>query len=427
MDDAFDVRQNSSLDDLDVLANDVFDSGYEGQQRITSISYGSEGGTVEVGQGARSILYAPPADFFGTETFVYVVDGEHAAQVEISVQAPLTFDGFDIPPDGQQRRLNVMDNDPFWPDYDGPRLITSISVTSAGGTVVIEQGRQSLLYTPPDGSFGKDEFIYIVDAIYPARVTVSIPKTLEPDRFEVVQNTPNNVLPVLANDPFWPAYPGPGLITHVIDTDPQATVVISGDDRSVVYSPPTGRSGWDSFGYVVDATYEAVVSVIIHRPVRDDLFQIDQNSTNQRFNVTNNDTYRDLSRITRDVVDRVTSVGDPQSGGTVVISADGQGVIYTPPHGFLGTDSFTYVADDLHDARVTMQVTRPVRDDFISQGVYQDTPGAVLNVLVNDFLGNGYAVPKRITDVGSIEHGGSVTINNVGRSLLYTPAPGYAG
>ena len=53
---------------------------YEGSRLITSVSFGSEGGRIEIAEGGRSVLYTPPADFFGTETFVYAVDGALTAR-----------------------------------------------------------------------------------------------------------------------------------------------------------------------------------------------------------------------------------------------------------------------------------------------------------------------------------------------------------
>src|SRR5215213_10573948 len=74
--DIFQVGQNGPSGRLDVLANDVFAGEYAGVRQITSVSYGSEGGSIEIAADGKRLLYAPPADFFGTETFLYVVDDE---------------------------------------------------------------------------------------------------------------------------------------------------------------------------------------------------------------------------------------------------------------------------------------------------------------------------------------------------------------
>jgi hypothetical protein len=135
--DSYSLRENGAQSSLDVLANDQFDPDYMGQRLITSVSFGSEGGRIEIAADRKSILYSPPADFFGTESFVYSVDGQYTATVNVSLQSPLEFDKYTIPPDGQQRTLDVLANDPFWPGYSGAKKISSVSVGSDGGTITI--------------------------------------------------------------------------------------------------------------------------------------------------------------------------------------------------------------------------------------------------------------------------------------------------
>ena len=83
--DAFAVKQNSGSQVLDVLANDVFDGSYSGPRQITSVSYGSEGGRIEIADGGHALNYAPPADFSGAETFVYFVDNQFSATVTAKI------------------------------------------------------------------------------------------------------------------------------------------------------------------------------------------------------------------------------------------------------------------------------------------------------------------------------------------------------
>jgi hypothetical protein len=200
---------------------------------------------------------------------------------------------------------------------------------------------------------------------------------------------------------------------------------VSSDGRTVHYTPKPGTSGSDSFRYVVDGKYEATATARIYRPVQDDWFEVDRNSTGYIFDVTANDRYCTSSGVWRDIIDRVTSVTQSANGGTVAISADGLGIIYTPAAGFSGSDSFTYIADDLHEATVRVQVTRPVRDDWTD--AIQDTANIALGVLANDFIGNGYAGGKLITSVGATQNGGTISIRGDGKAILYTPAPGFVG
>ena len=158
--DAFSVHENGPKLSLNVLANDVFDAQYTGNRLITSVSFGSEGGRLSIAPDRQSLLYTPPADFSGIETFVYAVDGENTAQVNVTIDAPLLSDDFTVTPNGQTRQLDVLANDPFWSGYTGPRKITAVSVGSAGGKVTISADRKSILYTAPK-DLTSDESIHL--------------------------------------------------------------------------------------------------------------------------------------------------------------------------------------------------------------------------------------------------------------------------
>ncbi len=421
--DSFALRQNQSLEVLDVLANDEFSEDYDGAREITSVSFGTEGGTIRIHPQRDSIEYTPPADFVGTESFTYFVDGVAFQEVSVRIQSPLNPDEYEIPPDGKMHRLNVMANDPFWKDYEGAKRITLASVSSAGSGVAISEDGQSILYTPTDDRFGFDEFIYIVDEIYPTRVRITVPQTIASDEFEMVQNTEGTYLNVLANDPFWPGYAGDGRITSVSTSSRESVVEIVDDGSGLRYTPPTDFSGWDSFHYVVDDRFEGFVSIVVHRPVVNDSFEIDRNSTDHLFDVLTNDRYRSRHGGYRDVVDIVTEVTQPESGGVVEILAGGRSISYTPPTDYSGLDQFTYTADGKHQASVTVNVTRPVRPDYLT--AYQDTPGYRLPVTENDFYGNGYQGARQITSFSQTEQNAILSI--LGGSIAYTPADGFTG
>jgi len=451
-DDLFQVNENGPAQRLDVLANDVFGDGYAGARRITSVSYGSEGGRIETADDGLALRYTPPADFFGTETFDYYVDGFSSATVTVTVLSPLAFDAYEFPPDGQPRVLDVLANDPFWSGYDGARKITIVSETSLGSEVAIAADGGSLVYTPPRDAYGKDTFVYIVDDLYPTQVTVGIPNPLEHDgdndrHYDIVQASERNVIDVLTNDPFWTGYPGDRTVTHVTEPTSGGTVAIASDGKTVIYTPPPDFHGRDHFTYVVDGVYEASVGLRVYRPVQDDRLEVDVNSTDHPLMVTANDFFKTRSGGRRDVVDRVTSVGEAAHGGTVEITADGRGILYSAPADFEGWDTFEYVADGTYSATVTVHVARPVRDDYFGDrrlrpdvyspfvddppntgsAVYEDTVDNVLHVLRNDFKGNGYQGPKIITSVSETSQGGIVTIGGGGHSLVYTPSTGSHG
>ena len=189
-------------------------------------------------------------------------------------------------------------------------------------------------------------------------MTFEISNPLKDDSFpDLVENTENNILDVLANDPFWAGYPGARQITNIDKYPSKGTVTIAQDGKSLIYTPHPDYVGDDSITYVVDGIYEATVSLQVNRPVQDDYFEIDQNSTEYPMFVISNDIFhyfKDGIWSTSDVIDRITSVGITANGGTVEITSDGQGVVYSAPAGFVGTDTFEYIADGKHHATVTV-------------------------------------------------------------------------
>lgn len=124
----------------------------------------------------------------------------------------------------------------------------------------------------------------------------------------------------------------------------------------------------------------------------------------------------------------VTSNTSP-SHGTVTVNADGS-FTYTPDPGYLGSDSFTYVATDqfgrpTNTATVNLTVSlpaAPVADD----DTYSATGGSTLvvpassGVLVGD-TGTSITVTTNTNPVN-----GTVVVNADG-SLTYEPDPGYTG
>lgn len=440
--DAFDLRQNGAQVEFDVLGNDRFDADYAGAKRITSASYGDQGGRIEIAEDGGSVLYTPPADFAGVETFVYAVDGRHTATVSVRIASPLADDGFQVVPNGEEVALDVLANDPFWDGYTGPGLITSVSVGSGGGEIAIAEDGRSIRYTAPTDPIADESFIYVVDGRYPARVSINVPNPLrddpgllqeDSDSFKAIQGDGPQSLDVLANDPFWDGYDGPRKITHVIESQLGSTVEIAADGKSLVYTAPDdlryGRVRHDAIHYVVDGQFEATVTIRVFRPVRDDYFEVDQNSGPYLYNVLANDNFEGLDPGPPgpiDIVSLVTAVTQPEHG-VVTIAPGGHGVLYTPKPGYKGPDAFTYTADGKHTAAVNVTVNRAVRNDNFRDAIFQDTPNQRLNVLANDFLGNGYAGAKVITAVGPTEAGATVTIEPGGGAVLYTPAPGHTG
>ncbi len=139
--------------------------------------------------------------------------------------------------------------------------------------------------------------------------------------------------------------------------------------------------------------------------------------------------------VTIDVLANDTDAdGDPLSvtnltapaHGSVALNADGT-VTYSPNAGFLGTDTFTYTANDgtsdSNVATVTVEVknTPPVGVDDAAS-TFKNTP-VTINVLGNDSDADGDALS--VTSLTAPAHGTAVL--NADGTITYTPNTGFSG
>ncbi|WP_413166581.1 Ig-like domain-containing protein [Capilliphycus salinus ALCB114379] len=144
----------------------------------------ANGGIIEPSEEGQALVYTPPQEFVGTDTFTYTINdgqgGTDTATVTINVtDSQLKPEAVDDRATTQQNTevsINVVAND-IDPEND-PLNINSFDQTSAnGGTVAASEDGQSLVYTPASGFIGVDTFVYqITDGTNTdiATVTVSV-------------------------------------------------------------------------------------------------------------------------------------------------------------------------------------------------------------------------------------------------------------
>ncbi len=166
LDDSFQVSRNSTLNSLDVTANDFKVPG----ETLTIANAGPTraGGILQV-TGDNKILYTPPSGFIGTDTFPYTVQtatGE-VSSANVTITVNLFFedptavdDSFDVATNAISFPLNVLAND--IEGRAGALSIISITQPNLGGQVSIATGGQSLRYTPPRGLGDTEQFTYTV-------------------------------------------------------------------------------------------------------------------------------------------------------------------------------------------------------------------------------------------------------------------------
>ena len=159
-------------------------------------------------------------------------------------------------------------------------------------------------------------------------------------------------------------------------------------------------------------------------------------AVNDRFSVTRNSVLNALDVLANDFSLpgeqlEIASTSGSTAGGVVQISVNNQ-ILYTPPAGFIGQDTFTYTmrnaAGETDTASVTVDVKLFFADPIAVDDSYDLAVNAIdlpLNVLANDIEGQAGALT--IIMVTQPNAGGQITISSGGKSLRYTPVRGFNG
>ncbi len=182
---------------------------------------------------------------------------------------------------------------------------------------------------------------------------------------------------------------------------------------------PTGRS---KTGEVEDYKFTIVNGP--RRNLQDDTFTVNRNSSANTFKVLLNDFIPPADPLT------ALLVGPTDKGASVSVS--GTNILYTPPRGFFGRDSFTYTVVYASGKResanvivnVNLEFTNPVAIDD-SFDIPTNSVSYPLNVLVNDLEGAGGALV--VTDVSTPDKGGNAVVGSGGLSIRYSPRRGFGG
>lgn len=389
-------------------------------------------------------------------------------------------DDMGITPENTPISLPVLDN-----DVDGVGDGLTIVEFTEPEYGMVELVDDELLYTPDDGYNGPDEFTYsVIDGngfLSEADVTIEIlPVNDAPvaSKYSLVgmtsiilscicsgvlygaqpyaspllvlalllrfassftdddtATTPMNTninIPVLAND-FDPDNNDndPIKIDSITNQPTNGTAGIR-PDGTVVYKPNPNFVGEDTFTYQICDTEnlcdEATVTVNVEPPpneppvANDDFVTLSEGmNPGPIIPVLVNDNDPDGDELT------VTDVSEPDNG-SVEISPNGDGVIYTPnDDGFTGVDSFEYTACDPSnecDTAVVTVTVDPLNNDPIVFDDRENTPEGeplVIDVLENDVPDVGLEV----TDVTSALNGTCVITSD--GEVEYTPADGFWG
>ena len=265
-------------------------------------------------------------------------------------------------------------------------------------------------------------------------LTMGTPPVAADDGYSVLEDQPLAVLApgVLAND----GDPDGDPLTAALRTPPAHGTASLSADGSFTYVPAANYFGTDSFTYAVaDGTGGSAVGTVAidvtpvnDAPVAaDDGFVVgmDQVLIIPNPGVLANDADPDGDLLT------VAVVAGPANGQVLFSPGTGGGFLYQPAPGFVGTDTFTYVATDpggalSNPAVVTITVLPPNGPIVAGDDAYttpEDTPLSAGPVLVNDADPDGEPVTAVLV---SGPANGTLRLNPDG-TFVYVPAPDFFG
>ena len=413
---------------IDVLANDT---DADGDALSIEAVTAPENGTARIADGG--VLYAPAADWHGTDRFGYTAaDGNGGtAQAEVVVvvvpvnDAPVAVADTARTVEDAEVVIDVLANDT---DADGDALSIEAVTAPVNGTARIADG--GVLYAPAAEWQGTDRFRYTVADGNGGTAQAEVVVVVKPENDAPVAVADSTrtaedaeiVIDVLANDT---DTDGDALRIESVTAPVNGTARIA--DGGVLYAPAADWNGTDRFGYTVidgrGGKDEAEVVVVVE-PVNDaPVAMADSTRTAEDaevvIDVLANDTDTDGDAL------RIESVTAPEYGTARI--ADG-GVLYAPAADWNGTDRFRYTVIDGNGGTAQNEVVvvvEPVNDAPVAMADSTRTAEdaeVVIDVLANDIDTDGDAL--RIESVTAPENG---TARIADGRVLYAPAADWHG
>ena len=460
VDDVLRLKEDSDLTSIAVLVNDTILPDVEETLALVSVSEGSAGGEIRLGETA--VLYRPSPNFHGVEEFTYVVEDSNGltatGRVRVEVDAendPPTAlnDAVTVSEDSLENKIPVLANDSAHPDEGETLAIKSVTQGNFGGTVGI---RGSLaIYTPASNFSGVEQFRYAVvdgnggqaEALVIVEVQASNdPPSAADDQANVLEDAAETWIDVLANDSAEPDRNESLSIVTVGTASNGGKVRVVG--QRIGYTPLSNFFGVENFLYTISdgagglATAQVIVSVTNDQAdppvVRDDQFFVREDSADNALAVLeDNGKGRDFDP---DGDDLTLVQAEPQGseGGQIQMDAEGRRLLYNPRKNFSGEETFTYTISDgehLASGRVSVSVVNVDNDPPVALDdqfeVKEDSSANALPVLGSEERGLDWdpeGLPVFVLEVDpQASQGGQLQVSGDKKHVLYTPPANFSG
>ena len=419
-----------------VLANDTNPGG---QPMTASLVTSTAHGTVTQGSDG-SFAYNANLGYAGTDSFTYQAlaggQSSNTATVALTVAVGLVGVADYYPILHDQWLQTTTDNGVLVNDSSsgGPLQAHLLSGTAHGALNL--NGTGSFYYTPTAGYVGPDSFTY--EALAGSSSTGAVVVTLDvtdetpssPDFYyevragQMLQNTSPGLAEVGSDADY------ADTLHYVLDIGPAHGQIQLADNGGFTYQPNAGFVGEDTFRYHInDGALNSPTPGIVSIAVTDTAPLAGDMSFDMAANGVLNDPTRTVLENTADTDgDLVTArlLTGPAHATLFALNTDGT-FDYVPIQGFLGTDTFTFVAGDgtLDSSAATVAVN--VTADALAHTHYYVYPAsgtltvsAADGLLSDAFNPTGYPISAVLVQQPS---SGSVQVNADG-GFVYTAAPG---
>jgi VCBS repeat-containing protein len=324
-------------------------------------------------------VYIPAGGYAGSDTFTYAASDGYATSDPVTVTLNIVTN--DIAPLAVPDFYTIRPGETLSPDIYTGVLVNDVDVDNCyltaalmhnvihGSLALNSDG--SFVYQPTNGFLGMDSFTYIASNGFsnsaPATVSITVTDAAPVSVADAYGIHSTNVLTIYA----------PGVLDNDYDPDDGDTItatLVSGPAHGTLSLDPSGEFtyqatngflGMDTFTYVASdgiltgAVTQVSISVTNGVPVAGN----DQEST--AMNTTLSMTAPGVLAFCYDPDDdplTVIMVSPPSNAASFILNPDGS-YTYTPAPGFIGTDTFSYVAFDGiaagAPAQVTITVTPP--------------------------------------------------------------------
>lgn len=408
---------------LAVLANDKDNNGAETINKSTVVIVTPPAHGQASVDNDGTVTFLPTAGYSGPDGFTYrvmdVLTGlSNIGIVNITVSVRPTGGVADLIETftNVAASKNPVDNDGAQPA--GTTIVIKDAPTH--GTPVLT-GRV-ITYTPNLNYHGRDQLTYVLvnqyglesDKIF---VDITVRPTGDPDQQTVTQGTTGSI-DVKANDP------GGVGSNVVIVTQPQFgnLVVTAG---LVTYTPAATNPGMETFTYkLVDAanleSTPITVTVRVKPVGADDLNNVTNINVSKIIAVKSNDPSQTNTNV-------AIKTAPTRPGAQATVNTADNTITYTPPNGFSGDDTFTYIlqnSSNIDSDPITVRVS--VRDLLTAVPITRTTnfrtPITIDAKAANPTVTN----PTILLQTNTPSTAGNV-VQNADGTLTFTPAANFFG